>query len=52
MFVSVIVISRDGEWEPTNGIVYAVFLCCVLVHGVLASTISKAMAKLQTAFVV
>ncbi|KAF2874229.1 amino acid/polyamine transporter I [Massariosphaeria phaeospora] len=52
MFVSVIVIARDGEWEPSNGIVYVVFLCCVLVHGVLASTISKAMAKLQTAFVV
>ncbi|KAF2642155.1 gaba permease [Massarina eburnea CBS 473.64] len=52
MFVSVIVIARDGEWEPSNGIVYVVFLCCVLLHGVLASTISKAMAKLQTAFVI
>lgn len=52
MFVSVIVIARDGEWEPGNGIVYIVFMCCVLCHGVLASTISKAMGKLQTAFVV
>ncbi|KAJ4291964.1 GABA-specific high-affinity permease [Kalmusia sp. IMI 367209] len=52
MFVSVIVIARDGNWEPSNGIVYVVFMCCVLVHGVLASTISKAMAKLQTVFVV
>ncbi|KAL5451702.1 hypothetical protein PMIN06_006198 [Paraphaeosphaeria minitans] len=52
MFVSVIVISRDGEWEPSNGIVYVVFMCCVLVHGVLASTISQAMAKLQTIFVI
>lgn len=51
MFLSVIVIARDGTWEPSNGIVYVVFMCCVLVHGVLASTISKAMAKLQTAFV-
>lgn len=51
MFLSVIVIARDGNWTPSNGIVYAVFMCCVLVHGVLASTISKAMAKLQTAFV-
>ncbi|KAF1950056.1 amino acid transporter [Byssothecium circinans] len=52
MFVSVIVIARDSEWEPSNGIVYVVFMCCVLVHGVLASTISKAMAKLQTVFVI
>lgn len=47
-----IVISRDGEWEPTNGIVYSVFLACVLLHGVLASTLSKIMGKLQTVFVV
>jgi amino acid transporter len=52
MFISLVVISRDGEWEPTNGIVYSVFMCIVLVHGVLASTISKIMGKLQTAFVV
>lgn len=52
MFLSVIVIARDGEWHPSNGVIYVVFMCCVLVHGVLASTISKAMAKLQTAFVV
>jgi amino acid transporter len=31
--------------------VYAVFLCCVLLHGVLASTLSKIMGKLQTVFV-
>jgi hypothetical protein len=52
MLVSVVVIARDGEWEPTSGLVYAVFLGCVLCHGVLASSFSKAMGKLQTAFVV
>jgi amino acid transporter len=31
--------------------VYAVFLCCVLLHGVLASTLSKIMGRLQTVFV-
>ncbi|CZR69651.1 related to amino acid transporters [Phialocephala subalpina] len=46
-----IVISRDGNWTPTNGDVYAVFLGCVLLHGVLASTLSKIMGKLQTVFV-
>jgi amino acid transporter len=45
------VIARDGEWTPSNGVVYAVFLACVLCHGVLASTLSKIMGKLQTVFV-
>ncbi|KAM0713478.1 hypothetical protein Q7P37_010440 [Cladosporium fusiforme] len=34
------------------GIVYAVFLACVLCHGILASSFSKVMGKLQTVFVV
>lgn len=52
MFISLVVIARDGEWEPSNGIVYVVFMCIVLTHGILASTLSKIMGKLQTAFVV
>ncbi|KAK5010764.1 hypothetical protein LTR28_007922 [Elasticomyces elasticus] len=52
MFVSVIVIARDGNWTPSNGVIFAVFLACVLCHGVLASTLSKVMGKLQTVFVV
>lgn len=50
MFLSVIVISRDGEWTPTSGIVYVVFMCTVLSHMVIASTMSKVMGKLQTVF--
>jgi amino acid transporter len=46
-----IVVSRDGNWTPSNGVVYAVFLACVICHGVLASTLSKIMGKLQTVFV-
>ena len=52
MFTSVIVIAKDGTWTPTPGITYTVFLACVLSHGVLASSFSKVMGKLQTAFVV
>lgn len=52
MFLSVIVIARDGEWEPSSGITYAVFLGCVLCHAVLASTLSKVMGKSQTLFVI
>lgn len=52
MFLSVIVIARDGEWAPSNGAIYGTFLACVLCHGVLASVMSKIMGKLQTVFVV
>lgn len=46
-----IVIARDGNWTPSNGIIYIVFLACVLCHGILASTLSKVMGRLQTVFV-
>lgn len=49
MFLSVIVIARDGNWTPSNGVIYAVFLACVLCHGVLASTLSRIMGKLVCA---
>jgi amino acid transporter len=52
MLLSVVVIANDGNWAPTNGIIYAVFLGCVICHGILASTMSKIMGKLQTVFVI
>ncbi len=52
MLLSVVVIAKDGNWAPSNGIVYAVFLGCVICHGILASSMSKIMGKLQTVFVV
>ena len=52
MFLSVIVIARDGNWTPSNGVIYGTFLACVCCHGVLASTMSRIMGKLQTVFVV
>ncbi|KAI9721235.1 MAG: hypothetical protein M1812_002396 [Candelaria pacifica] len=52
MFLSVIVIARDGAWTPSNGTIYGVFLVTVLCHGVLASVMSRIMGKLQTIFVV
>ncbi|KKY32812.1 putative gaba permease [Diaporthe ampelina] len=48
MFCAVIVISTDGEWTPSNGIIYVVFMICTLTHGIIASTLTKIMNKLQT----
>ena len=52
MFLSVIVIARDGNWTPSNGIVYVVFLATVTSHGIIASTLARIMGKLQTVFVI
>jgi amino acid transporter len=52
MFLSVIVVARDGNWTPNNGTIYGVFACCVFAHGIFASTLSRIMGKLQTVFVV
>ncbi|KZF24063.1 gaba permease [Xylona heveae TC161] len=52
MLLSIVVVAKDGNWSPTNGEVYCVFLAIVLLHGIFASTLSKVMGKLQTAFVV
>jgi amino acid transporter len=51
MFLSVIVIARDGSWSPTNGTIYGVFLATVASHALIASTMAKIMGKLQTVFV-
>ncbi|KAL6720485.1 GABA-specific high-affinity permease [Lecanora helva] len=52
MFLSVIVIARDGNWTPSNGAIYGTFLACVVCHGIVASVMSKIMGKLQTVFVI
>lgn len=51
MFTSLIVIARDGNWAPSNGVIYAIFLGIVLLHGIFASSLAKIMGKLQTVFV-
>jgi amino acid transporter len=51
MLLSVVVIATDGAFKVTNGIIYAVFLGCVILNGIIASSFSKIMGKLQTVFV-
>ncbi|KAI4111336.1 MAG: hypothetical protein LQ345_006809 [Seirophora villosa] len=52
MFLSVIVIARDGSWIPSNGVIYATYLATVLCHAVVATVSAKIMGRLQTVFVV
>ncbi|KAL8918449.1 MAG: hypothetical protein Q9208_007355 [Pyrenodesmia sp. 3 TL-2023] len=52
MFLSVIVIARDGNWTPSNGVIYGTYLATILCHATVATLSSKVMGKLQTVFVV
>lgn len=48
MFTALITIAKDGTWSASNGIVYVVFMVCTLTHGLLATTMTKIMNKMQT----
>lgn len=52
MFTALITIATDGAWSASNGLVYVVFMVCTLTHGVLATTMTKIMNKMQTFAVV
>ncbi|KAK8036269.1 GABA-specific permease [Apiospora rasikravindrae] len=47
MFCSELVMASNGTWQPTNRIVYVIFLASVLSHGILASTSSKFLGRLM-----
>ena len=44
-------LAKDGNWSPTRGELYAVFLGCVLLHGCLATVGARIMGRLQNVFV-
>ncbi|KAL7952520.1 amino acid/polyamine transporter I [Trichoderma compactum] len=50
--VSLGTISSDGEWIPSRGQLYAIFVATVLCHGLLATSAGRVMHHLQTWFVV
>ncbi|ODQ76889.1 hypothetical protein BABINDRAFT_42662, partial [Babjeviella inositovora NRRL Y-12698] len=46
--LSIVVISRDGDFTITNGMTYGVFAACVLSHIVVTLCASSGVSKLQT----
>lgn len=50
--LSIVYISKDGDFEVTNGIVYGVFAACVVSHIATACVASYGIAKLQSVSVV
>ncbi|KAI9807069.1 MAG: hypothetical protein M1825_005786 [Sarcosagium campestre] len=48
MLLSIIIVARDGEWEPTNAHIYGTFLACLISHGIVASTLNKYMGRVQS----
>ncbi|OTA06474.1 Amino acid transporter PotE [Trichoderma parareesei] len=49
--VSLGAISSDGEWTPSRGHLYAIFVATVLCHGALATSAGRIMHHLQIWFV-
>ncbi|KAK6332888.1 GABA-specific high-affinity permease [Orbilia brochopaga] len=52
MLISVVVIATDGTFAPSNGIVFCVFMGCVLSHGLVVTFASRYMGRLQTVFTI
>lgn len=52
MLLSIVIIANDGNWEPSNGHVYGVFLACLLCHAMLATRFNHIMGKIQTVSVI
>jgi amino acid transporter len=46
--VAAITISSDGTWTPPYGVVYVIFLACVLLHGTLATVLARFMGRIQS----
>lgn len=52
MLLSIVVIARDGDWTPSNGVTYAVYAATIVVHASLASFFSGIMNRMQIISVV
>ncbi|KAJ6258871.1 hypothetical protein Dda_5766 [Drechslerella dactyloides] len=52
MLISVAVMGSDGTFVPTNGIVFCVFMGCVLSHALVVTFASSIMGRLQTVFTI
>lgn len=51
MLTSAVSISKDGAWTATTGEVYAVFLAIHVLQGILGSSVTRVLARLQNVFV-
>lgn len=48
MLLSIVIITNDGHWEPSNGHVYGIFLACLFCHAALATRFNHIVGKIQT----
>jgi len=52
MLTSAVSIAQDGNWTATTGQIYCVFLGIHIVQGLLGSTITRILARMQNVFVI
>jgi amino acid transporter len=52
MLLSLVSIARDGEWTASRPVVYATYVACVVVHGLITTFFARIMPKIQTLCIV
>lgn len=48
MIISCISISREDGWSPSSGVIYAIYVALILIHGFSAALTGRLMPKIQT----
>lgn len=49
MLLSLVSMSKDGEWSPSRGVIYGTYVACIISHGLIAVFAGRIMPKIQTA---
>ena len=49
MILSCVSISRDSDWSASRGVIYAVYVGLILLHGLSGALTGRLMPKIQTA---
>ncbi|KAL4980235.1 amino acid permease-domain-containing protein [Aspergillus desertorum] len=52
MLLAIISVARDGNWSASRPVVYATYVGCVVVHGLIATFFARIMPKIQSACIV
>lgn len=51
MLLSCIIVSRNGDYSPSRGVIFGVYVAITFLHAVLGSIATRPMARLQTLFI-
>lgn len=52
MLLSLISISRDGNWSASRPVIYGTYVATIICHGLIATFFGRIMPKIQTACII